>query len=180
MIYEFEGVYENRLHNVTEPLFLEHTLWTDTVLASSGYVVAQVIYTGPHTRAAMNSQEPRSKTGLLDEEVNKLSKILFVLMMGFAAVIVLLNGFHGNVFLTFFRFMLLLSSIIPISLRVNLDLAKIYYSKCIDSDKSIFETITRNSNIPEQLGRVEVLFTDKTGTLTKNVMKMRKICLEFA
>jgi phospholipid-translocating ATPase len=32
---------------------------------------------------------------------------------------------------------LLLASIIPISLRVNLDLAKIYYSYCISHDNTI-------------------------------------------
>ncbi len=128
----------------------------------------------------MNSQHPRSKVGLLDQEINFLSKILFGLMVLFAATIVALNGFHGNFALKFFRFVLLLSSIIPISLRVNLDLAKIWYSRCIDSDKAIHETITRNSTIPEELGRVQVLFSDKTGTLTQNDMVMKKICMEFA
>lgn len=49
MIYEFEGVYENNVYNVKEPLYLEHTLWANTVLASSGYVVAMVAYTGGET-----------------------------------------------------------------------------------------------------------------------------------
>lgn len=87
-------------------------------------------------------------------------------MLFFAGTIVVLNGFHGNWGLMFFWFVLLLCSIIPISLRVNLDLAKIWYSYSIDKDKEIAETITRNSSIPEELGWVEVLFTDKTGTLT--------------
>jgi len=56
MIYEFEGVYENRAHNVTEPLSLENTLWANTVLASSGYIIGQVAFTGKQTRAEMNSQ----------------------------------------------------------------------------------------------------------------------------
>ena len=73
-------------------------------------------------------------------------------MLFFAGTIVVLNGFHGNWGLMFFRFVLLLCSIIPISLRVNLDLAKIWYSHSIDADKEIFETVTRNSSIPEELG----------------------------
>lgn len=62
--------------------------------------------------------------------------------------------------------MLLLSSIIPISLRVNLDIAKIYYCYKIYNDKEIEGTIPRNSTIPEDLGRIQFLLTDKTGTLT--------------
>jgi P-type E1-E2 ATPase len=59
-----------------------------------------------------------------------------------------------------------LSSIIPISLRVNLDLAKMYYSFSINSDEEILGSVARNSNIPEDLGRLSYLICDKTGTLT--------------
>ena len=149
------------------------------MLASQGYIIGMVAYTGGETWANMNSNSPWSKIGLIDQEINFLSKILFILMLFFAGTIVVLNGFHGNWGLMFFRFVLLLCSIIPISLWVNLDLAKIWYSHSIDADKQIFETVTRNSSIPEELGWVEVLFTDKTGTLTQNDMVMKKICLEF-
>jgi len=54
----------------------------------------------------------------------------------------------------YFRTILLLSSIIPISLRVNLDLAKLWYSYCISNDEGIKGAIARNSNIPEELGRI--------------------------
>mmetsp|Transcript_40933 Transcript_40933/g.47015 ORF Transcript_40933/g.47015 Transcript_40933/m.47015 type:complete len:105 (-) Transcript_40933:2157-2471(-) len=103
-------------------------MWANTVLASSGFVLGLVVYTGKQTKAQMNSQSPKSKVGLLDLEINFLSKVLFVLMVILAATIVICNGFHAAWYIFLFRFVLLLSSIIPISLRVNLDLAKIYYS----------------------------------------------------
>jgi phospholipid-translocating ATPase len=74
----------------------------------------------------------------------------------------------------------LYSSIIPISLRVNLDLAKLYYSYNINNDETIPETVARNSNIPEDLGRLSYLITDKTGTLTQNEMVLKKVCSEDA
>jgi phospholipid-translocating ATPase len=163
-----------------ESLSLENTLWADTVLASQGFVIGIVLYTGRQTRSQMNSKTPTSKTCLLDQELNFLSKILFVLMLILSFSIVVLNGFQGEWVMFYFRVVLLLSSIIPISLRVNLDLAKMYYSYCINRDEGIPGTIARNSTIPEELGRIQFLITDKTGTLTQNDMICKRLMTEFA
>lgn len=53
-------------------------------------------------------------------------------------------------------------------LRVNLDMGKTVYARQIEHDAEIPETIVRTSTLPEELGRVEYLLSDKTGTLTKN------------
>ena len=155
-------------------------MWANTVLASS-YAVGIVVYTGKETRAQKNSSTPQNKFGAIDLEINTISKALFLFMVGCAVVIVGLNGFPGplsNNLLNIFRFLLLLSSIIPISLRVNLDFAKIIYSYKINNDPNIPGTIARNSMIPEELGRIQYLFTDKTGTLTQNEMIFKQICFE--
>ena len=49
-------------------------LWSNTVVAS-GDAVGFVVYTGRETRAVMNTNFPKTKVGLLDMEINKLSKV---------------------------------------------------------------------------------------------------------
>lgn len=49
-----------------------------------------------------------------------------------------------------------------------MDLGKSAYAWQIEHDKDIEGTVVRTSTIPEELGRIEYLFTDKTDTITQN------------
>lgn len=62
-----------------ESLSVDNTLWTNTVVAS-GNAIGFVVYTGRDTRAVMNTNHPKTKIGLLDSEVNRLSKVRICLM----------------------------------------------------------------------------------------------------
>ncbi|XP_037913734.1 probable phospholipid-transporting ATPase IIA isoform X2 [Hermetia illucens] len=157
-------------------LNVENTLWANTVVAA-GTATGIVIYTGCETRSVMNNSSPRSKVGLLDMEINGLTKVLFCAVMGLALVMMCLKGFNGPWYRYLFRFVLLFSYIIPISLRVNLDMGKAFYSWQIQNDPEIEGTVVRSTTIPEELGRISYLLTDKTGTLTQNEMVFKKIHL---
>ncbi|CAO0801356.1 unnamed protein product [Mucor circinelloides] len=157
-----------------EPLGVENTMWTNTVLAS-GSAIGFVIYTGKDTRAVMNTNHPKTKVGLIDREINQLAKILFIVTLALSVIMVGLNGFRGVWYIYVFRFLILFSSIIPIGLRVNLDMGKSVYARQIEHDREIMGTIVRTSTLPEELGRVEYLLTDKTGTLTQNDMELKKL-----
>ncbi|EKM76179.1 hypothetical protein AGABI1DRAFT_122765 [Agaricus bisporus var. burnettii JB137-S8] len=165
-IHTFVGTF-----TLNKPL---NVLWSNTVLAA-GSAVGFVIYTGPDTRAVMNTSHPETKVGLLDLEINKLAKILCAVTFALSLVLVGLNGFRGLWYIYVFRFLILFSSIIPISLRVNLDMGKTVYAQHIMNDPQIPGTIVRTSTLPEELGRITYLLTDKTGTLTQNEMEMRKL-----
>jgi phospholipid-translocating ATPase len=162
-----------------EALGPDNTMWQNTVLASQGYVYGMVVYTGRETRSNMSSKKPRSKVGSIDLQINYLSKILFTLMILLSFVIIAIDGFRPAWEFKFFRCVLLLCAIIPISMRINMDFAKLYYSFKISSDKNIAEAVARNSTIPEELGRIQVLLSDKTGTLTKNDMLFKRLTLEY-
>ncbi|KAJ1477494.1 hypothetical protein T484DRAFT_1821074, partial [Baffinella frigidus] len=178
---------------LVEPLSVENTLWANTVVCG-GHALGLVVYTGVETRVAMNADPPKSKVGLVDLEINRLSKMLFALSLILAITVglvdleinrlskmlfalslilsVVLVLFKGGApdaaFESLVRFVILFSSIIPISLRVNIDMAKTAFSSFMMADKEIPGTIVRSSFIPEELGRIDYLLSDKTGTLTQN------------
>ena len=152
-------------------------MWASTVVASEK-IIGIVIYTGKETRARMNSSSPKLKIGILDQELNTLNKYLFVIMFFISLLLSLLKGLSWSIFIIFFRFIVLFCAIIPIALKVNLDVSKTWFSLVISRDERIPETIARNSTIPEELGRISYIFSDKTGTLTKNEMIFKKISME--
>lgn len=53
---------------------MDNTLWANTAVAS-GSALGLVVYTGQETRSLMNHSEIRSKVGLLDQEINQLTKV---------------------------------------------------------------------------------------------------------
>jgi len=72
-------------------------------------------------------------------------------MIGLSTTLILLRGSYGTPgesLILLFKYFLLLSSIIPISMRVNLDFAKLLYKFQIDKDPLMPGCQCRNSNIP--------------------------------
>jgi phospholipid-translocating ATPase len=123
-IYVFLGTltFDRENEQITEPLNIENTLWANTVVAS-GSALGFVVYTGRDTRAVMNTSFPGTKVGLLDLEINRLSKvplllykfkILAVVLFALAITMVGLQGFRALWYVNCFRFLILFSSIIPI------------------------------------------------------------------
>ena len=174
-IYNFAGkLIPKNTPSEVEPISVENMLWTNTVVAT-GQVIGAVVYTGRETRSALNRSSPHSKRGKTEDEINFLTKVLFVVLLVLSLLMVAAQGFSGLWYVYLIRFMILFSSIIPISMRVNLDMAKLLYALMIHMDDKIPGTVVRNSTIPEELGRINVLLSDKTGTLTQNDMTFKKL-----
>lgn len=135
-------------------------------------VVGLVIYTGKEKRIELNSSTAKTKFGITDEEIDKLVVVLFLVSIFMILILTICSGklLHYSGLIFAIRILIIYSIIIPSSMKINVEFAKFYYTSLINKDEDIKGTVARSSNIPEELGRIEFLLSDKTGTLTKNEM----------
>ncbi|XP_020534040.1 phospholipid-transporting ATPase 6 isoform X2 [Jatropha curcas] len=76
--------------------------------------------------------------------------------------------------------LILYGYLIPISLYVSIEVVKVCQARFIDEDRSMYDEETgntaqaRTSNLNEELGQVDTILSDKTGTLTCNQMDFLK------
>ena len=84
----------------------------------------------------------------------------------------------------FFTFFILYSNFLPISLYVTVEICNYYQAYFIDNDIEMYDNssdtcaVARTSNMNADLGMVEYVFADKTGTLTENIMRFRRCSVE--
>ncbi|XP_046562486.1 phospholipid-transporting ATPase VB-like [Haliotis rubra] len=82
-------------------------------------------------------------------------------------------------FIVFWTYIIIFQTVIPLPMYVSLELVKIAQVYFINNDEDVYHELSnkrlecRALNITEDLGQIEYIFSDKTGTLTENLMEFK-------
>ena len=202
---EWEGLLSyNNLNDII--CCMDNMMLKGTILKNTEYVYGIVIYAGHQTKIMKNSHKPEPKISKMIKTMDKLLYSLFAFTLVLCLIFAFLcNKFDENnkskydyifinadekdnknkatkILIYFIIFFIDYYQIIPISLYVCMEIIKIYQNYLIFYDFEIYDLIndkpaeSRESGLIEQLGQIDFLFSDKTGTLTMNQMEFKK-CL---
>ncbi|XP_075902845.1 phospholipid-transporting ATPase 11C isoform X2 [Nelusetta ayraudi] len=193
---------------VVRSLGPENLLLKGATLKNTQKICGVAIYTGMETKMALNYQGKSQKRSAVEKSINAFLLVYLCILVSKALVCTTLkyvwqskpgqdepwynektqrekdSNLYLKMFTDFLSFMVLFNFIIPVSMYVTVEMQKFLGSFFIAWDKDFFDpeinegALVNTSDLNEELGQVEYVFTDKTGTLTQNNMEFIECCID--
>ncbi|EXJ62426.1 phospholipid-translocating ATPase [Cladophialophora yegresii CBS 114405] len=186
---------------MAEPVTINNMLLRGCSLKNTEWILGIVVFTGGETKIMLNSGITPSKRARMARDLNWNVIYNFIILFFMCLVAGIVEGVTWadggnsldffefgsiggnpatNGFITFWAAVILFQNLVPISLYITLEIVRSIQAFFIWSDvhmyyeKLDYPCTPKSWNISDDLGQIEYIFSDKTGTLTQNVMEFKK------
>ncbi|EQC42884.1 hypothetical protein SDRG_00602 [Saprolegnia diclina VS20] len=178
----------------TTSLHMDNVVLRGTKLVNTEWVICVVVYTGRDTKLLLSTKAAPSKFSRVDAIANRCILLMFLLLvlavtLSAAGTVYYEAALHQHTYLqgssptsfvtAWVTYLILYNNLVPISLYISLEVVKWHQARRMERDPNLtidgVPTHVRTTNLNEDVGQVSYVFSDKTGTLTKNEMAFR-IC----
>lgn len=197
-LYTYEGNLKGLGSTRSIPMSPDQLLLRGATLRNTNWIHGVVVFTGHETKLMRNATATPIKRTDVERIINIQIIVLFCLLIVLALISTIGNVIKmqvdrdelsylydkgQNMAALFFKdllsFWILYSNLVPISLFVSVEIIKYYQAFMIGSDLDMYyedsdtPTGVRTSSLVEELGQIDYIFSDKTGTLTRNIMEFK-------